>query len=81
MSKAANMHFLEQLHNRVAKTLMDALGDEPSPQMLAQAIKFLKDNGVEPARDADNRALQALADKIGKLAADGDTEEQQDFLN
>lgn len=81
MSKAAKIDFLEMLHQKVAETLMGSLGDEPSPQMLAQAIKFLKDNGVEPARDADNKALQALAEKIGSIAAGGDPDEIGDILN
>jgi len=85
MSKAAKMDALEALHAAVATTLKDAMegkgDDAPSPQMLAQAIKFLKDNGVEPARDTDNSALQALADRIGKIASDGDADDIKDLLN
>lgn len=81
MSKAAKMDFLELLHAEVAKTLRNALKEEPSPQMLAQAIKFLKDNGVEPARDADNAALQALANQIGQIASSGDADDVSDLIN
>jgi hypothetical protein len=39
---------LDGLHALVAQVLADRLRDESvSPQMLAQAIKFLKDNGVD----------------------------------
>ena len=71
MSKAANMKVLEELHAAVAKVLKDALSEaeEASPQMLAQAIKFLKDNGVEPAKDIDNSALDELARKVRSYGA------------
>lgn len=81
MSNAAKMDFLELLHQKTAKVLLDALGDEPSPQMLAQAIKFLKDNGVEPARDADNTALRALSDEIDQITSSGDVEALRDMIN
>jgi hypothetical protein len=81
MSNAAKMDILELLHAEVAKTLRDALKDEPSPQMLAQAIKFLKDNGVEPARDADNAALKALSDEIDQIASSGDADAFRDIIN
>lgn len=77
MSKAANENILQQLHALVADTLIREIGTEPTPQMLAQAIKFLKDNGIEPARDADHSALNALADKIGTLS----DEELGKFIN
>lgn len=65
MSKAARSDQLEALHATVATVLAAQLaGDDVSPQMLAQAIKFLKDNGVEPARDVDNSALDSLAKQI-----------------
>jgi hypothetical protein len=79
MSKAASMGALEKLHATVAKVLNDELeAGEVSPQMLAQAIKFLKDNGIEPARDVENKALTALADKIGSLSPE---EAAGEYLN
>lgn len=80
MSKAAKMDVLETLHAAVAKTLLGAInGEEVSPQMLAQAIKFLKENGVEPAQDVDHSALDALADQVAKFTS-GDAN-VNDFLN
>lgn len=58
MSRASNQA-LDALHALIADVLMSQLqakGEDgksvpPSPQLLAQAIKFLKDNGVDaPAR-------------------------------
>lgn len=74
-SKAASMALLEQLHAKTAKVLLDALNDEPSPQMLAQVIKFLQNNGVEPAGDADNEAMQALAKRISDIAENGSNDD------
>lgn len=81
MSKAAKMDVLEELHAAVAKTLKTALEDPStvSPQMLAQAIKFLKENGVEPAQDVDHSALDALADQVSKFTS-GEAD-PSDFLN
>lgn len=81
MSKAASMDVLEQLHAAVAKTLTDALSgaEEVSPQMLAQAIKFLKENGVEPAKDVDNSALDALSEQVSKFVSGED--DPSAFLN
>lgn len=68
MSKAASMGALEELHATVAKVLNDELKEgDVSPQMLAQAIKFLKDNNIEPARDVENAALKKLSDTISNL--------------
>ena len=88
MSKAAKVDFLEQLHAAVARVLTDAMSGEideegnerpPSPQMIAQAIKFLKDNGVEPARDADHSALNKLQEQVSKIA-NADDEDIRDYL-
>lgn len=53
----ATSDLVDTLHGAVASILVDALRqakenhEVPSPQLLAQAIKFLKDNGVDaPAR-------------------------------
>ncbi|MCH2199781.1 MAG: hypothetical protein MK081_13465 [Flavobacteriales bacterium] len=77
MSKAASMNILEELHASVAKKLKEIIKGDPSPQDLAQAIKFLKDNNIEPARDVENSALKALADEIGQLAP----EQAGEYLN
>lgn len=77
MSKAASMGILEELHASVAKKLAEIIKGDPSPQELAQAIKFLKDNNIEPARDVENSALKALADEIGQLAP----EQAGEYLN
>lgn len=79
MSKAAKLDVIEKLHAKVAEVLMTSLDEDPTAQMIAQALKFLKDNGIEPARDADHSALNALSDKIGEIASD--PEALRDFLN
>lgn len=69
MSKAASLGALEGLHALVAETLKAQLAnaEEVTPQMLAQAIKFLKDNNIEPAKDVDNSALDALSEQVKKF--------------
>lgn len=42
-SNKANLAVLNELHARVAETLMENLDD---PKILASAIKFLKDNDI-----------------------------------
>jgi len=80
MSKAAKVDYLEQLHKTVAETLTSAIkGEDVSPQLLAQAIKFLKDNGIEPARDADTSVLDQLAQKVSEIVTDEDA--LRDFMN
>jgi len=79
MSKAAKLDALEALHAQIAEVIRKALEDDPSPQMIAQGLKFLKDNGIEPARDADNKALSALSDKIAAIS--NDTDAVNDLLN
>jgi hypothetical protein len=81
MSNSASEKVLQLLHATVAEALGKALKEEPSPQMLAQAIKFLKDNGIEPARDTDNTALNALADTINSIEDEGDPDAIRDLIN
>lgn len=76
MSKAAKLDTLEALHAKVAEVITKALDDDPSPQMIAQGLKFLKDNGIEPARDADNQALTALSERIAAFSQDDDAVEE-----
>ena len=82
MTKAANMKALEALHAKVAEVLRDALDGEidgegnvrpPSPAIIDKVLRFLPDNGVEPAKDIDNSALDTLAAKVQKFR-DGDDE-------
>lgn len=82
MSKAAKLSVLEQLHAKVAQRMLTELdSDELSPQMLSQAVKFLKDNGIEPASDADNKALDALAARVDAVLNGDDTDAIRDILN
>lgn len=76
MSKAAKLDALEVLHSAVADVLKTQLmEDDVSPQMIAQAIKFLKDNGVEPAKDADTSALDALQSRVQKFTEGAEDDE------
>ncbi len=80
MSKAANMTTLEVLHALVAEALTEGVR-ERDPKILAEAIKFLKGNGVEPARDVDNSTLNALRDQVNAITADLAPDEIADRLN
>ena len=80
MSKAANMTALEELHALVADQLK-SLVSEGDPRALATAIKFLKDNGIEPARDVDNSALRALSEAVSKIDMQNDPDADEAFLN
>lgn len=58
---AATEDLLGQIHEAVASDLLRRIqSGEASPQELAQAIKFLKDNGIE--------ALPTENNKLGRLA-------------
>lgn len=80
MSKAASTLALELLHAKVAEVITKGLEgsvdpvtgvvEPPSPQLIAQAIKYLKDNGIEAAKGSNNKALNDLADKVSKLDPD-----------
>ena len=60
----ATGNILAELHGEVAGTLLNALkeareaGEVPSPQLLGQVIKFLKDNGIDqpsvPGNEVDD---------------------------
>ena len=72
MSKASHEVF-DKLHAAVADTLLKALaGEDISPQMLSQAIKFLKDNGIDsPATSSRISGLDAaLAEKLNSIDMD-----------
>lgn len=80
MSKAAKMTALEELHDLVAKKLTEQV-KEGDLKAISEAIKFLKGNGVEPARDVDNSALNALAEQVKAISADLSPDEIADRLN
>lgn len=64
----ASLDSLNSLHNMVAKQLADGLDD---PRILAQAIKFLKDNDIT-ADVMESESLMSLTDTIKKIAKDVD---------
>lgn len=80
MSRAAERE-LDALHGVVATILKDAITPEvidlgegkkkvvyPSPQMIAQAIKFLKDNGIDAP--AKSKRMSDLASALDDLDTD-----------
>jgi len=82
MSKSATMDALELLHSQVAKVLTEQLKEsstEITPQTLAQAIKFLKDNRIEAAKDADHSALNSLAEQVRRFQSGED--DASSYLN
>lgn len=64
MKKKASSEDLSELHSAVARKLLAMVeSDEATPQDLAQAIKFLKDNNI--AADLDyNEDMKALKEKV-----------------
>lgn len=61
---AASEELLGKLHDMVASDLLRRIETgEATAQELAQAIKFLKDNGIE-AIPVENGKLQALTDML-----------------
>ena len=74
------MTALEMLHAEVTKQLTDAV-KQGDMKAIAEAIKFLKGNGVEPARDVDNSALNALREQVNSITADLSPDEIADRLN
>ena len=70
MSKKATMTDLEGLHNLVANVLAEAIESDRqegkyNKDAMAQAIKFLKDNGIEAEITKSNE--QALGDLMERL--------------
>jgi len=70
MSKKASQHTLESLHNLVAQVLADAIesGQKDgtyNKDAINQAIKFLKDNGIEA--DVTRANEDALGELMGRL--------------
>lgn len=79
MSKAANMTALEELHAEVTKQLTD-LVKQGDMKAIAEAIKMLKNNGVEPARDVENSAIRKLSEQIAAINASGDPDALDQLL-
>ncbi len=70
-SKAAPMSAMEELHNLVAEALKEGV-QEKDPKLLAEAIKFLKNNGIEAARDSNKSAVSRLAAQVDAIMRDED---------
>lgn len=71
----ATENLLASLHGLVAQSLtaeiqrLVAEGEGITPSLIAQAIKFLKDNGIDaPARE--NTHIDSLANELGDLDLD-----------
>lgn len=66
--KKANETLLGKIHGLVAKKIIKTLeGDEVTPQDLAQAIKFLKDNNISADmefNDSLGAVKKALDEKV-----------------
>jgi ABC-type Zn uptake system ZnuABC Zn-binding protein ZnuA len=64
MSDKASEDTLAKLHAKVAEKLIKIIeGEEVTPQDLAQAIKFLKDNNIQ-ADIGFSDALKTLKEKV-----------------
>lgn len=65
----ATSESLDELHGIVAEVLKAGLdSDEVSPQMIAQAIKFLKENGIDAP--ATSKRMQDLSLALDELDVD-----------
>lgn len=73
MSKAAPSELMELLHNKVAQELLERIQrGEATAADISNAIKFLKDNGIE-ARADRNPALNSLARQFPVFDQDADS--------
>lgn len=73
MSRATT-ETVDELHGLVAEVLTASLqSDEVSPQMLAQAIKFLKENGIDAP--ATSKRMQDLTSALDDLDEDATAHE------
>ena len=72
MSQRAADKILDSLHALVAERLLARIGEKDvSPQMIAQAIKFLKDNGVDAPSSSPR--ISNLERALAELDPDEDT--------
>lgn len=64
MSKRATEKLLAELHNQTAKHLIDRLRTgQATPAEVANAIRFLKDNGIE-AMPEESDKLQSIMSSL-----------------
>lgn len=75
MTQKASQELMELLHGTVAKSLLDRLtSDDAKPADFSNAIKFLKDNGIEQIPTSENSIgdlLQGLPfDKLMESATE-----------
>lgn len=80
MSQAGKMTDLEVLHKLVTDALTEGVKDGDF-KAIQEAIKFLKQNGIEPARDANNSALRALSEAVSQIDLENDPDADEAFLN
>ena len=80
MSQAGKMTDLEVLHKLVTDALTEGV-KEKDFKAIQEAIKFLKQNGIEPARDANNSALRALSEAMSQIDLENDPDADEAFLN
>jgi len=80
MSQAGKMTDLEVLHKLVTDALTEGV-KEKDFKAIQEAIKFLKQNGIEPARDANNSALRALSEAVSQIDLENDPDADEAFLN
>ena len=67
MTDKATRDELGALHNKIAQSLVDNLYDEEGRldiKVVTQAIKFLKDNGIEVDVEANGGAILHLVDEM-----------------
>jgi len=70
MANKASLESLNALHDKVARTLMENLDD---PKVLANAIKFLKDNDITADLVESNDVNDLQSTIKQHLEATGDT--------
>lgn len=80
MSQAGKMTDLEALHKLVTDALTEGVKAKDF-KAIQEAIKFLKQNGIEPARDVNNSALRALSEAVSQIDLENDPDADEAFLN
>lgn len=70
-SKSAPMSAMEELHSAVAEVLAEGV-KEKDLKFIVEAIKFLKNNGIEAARDTNNGAISRLAAQVSQIMSEED---------
>jgi len=74
----AKLSIMEQLHEKLAETMLDQLrGEEISPAMLSSIAKFLKDNHIEcTGGDTDVTEFEKALKEMNDLPYDGEVTRQ-----